>query len=413
MAGIGLAGGFAAGGVKDALLDLVKQRMLEQELAQREEEQQFQRTRANRQDEQAAAETTYRHGQDALTQARLAEQDALAKETRTQQNEIGRYNLLKGQPAADIKASLGEDFSTGQTIPTAPNPAIPGNMPAYLIGQNTKSMPMLVNGTRIRPPSMEDLNVSEAADEERKTQNAIRIAQAKPVNRSALSGFVGPKGEPLQQDEQGHIYAGPTEIPLAQVRRAPPQSEPRERYNVQPITNKDGTTGLVRVNLDTGEATIVATPQGVGGYGRPSDVERQAVSYYDRAKAADANAASFEDAMHDLGPQLQTKLPSFLQSAAGQQYSQAQREFTEARLRKESGAAIPASELANDAKTYFVQPGDTPQVIAQKQASRARFLRGLNKTTGNLQQKEDETKKSGAVEQWHRDASGKLVKGGG
>jgi hypothetical protein len=223
---INLAGGYAAGGVRDALLDIVKQRMLEQELAQREEENQFQRLRANRLDERAGREEARQKEQDLYTRTRQGELDALAKETRQQQNEIGQYNLLTGKPAADIKASLGEDLSTGQTVRTAPNPAIPGNAPSYLIGQNTKSMPMVVNGMRIRPQSAEDIDLGQAADEKRKTDEAIRLANAKPPNRTALSGFVGPNGEPLQQDEQGHIYAGPDEIPLSQVRRAPPQRDP-------------------------------------------------------------------------------------------------------------------------------------------------------------------------------------------
>jgi hypothetical protein len=220
---INLAGGYAAGGMNDALLDLVKQRMLEQQLEQRAEEERFQRARQMKLDERADEQTRYSRGQDAVTAARQAEQDALARETRTQQNEIGRFNLLKGQPEADIKASLGEDYSTGQTVPTAPNPAIPGNAPTYAIGQNTKANPMMISGVKIRPPSMEDQNKSEAADEERKTQNAIRIAQAKPPNRNVLTGFLGPHDEPVQIDEFGRTYIGTQEVPTSQLHKAPPQ----------------------------------------------------------------------------------------------------------------------------------------------------------------------------------------------
>jgi post-segregation antitoxin (ccd killing protein) len=53
-----------------------------------------------------------------------------------------------------------------------------------------------------------------------------------------------------------------------------------------------------------------------------------------------------------------------------QQYRQAQRDFVNAVLRKESGAAISQSEFDNASKQYFPQPGDTPQVIAQKAKNR-------------------------------------------
>lgn len=53
-----------------------------------------------------------------------------------------------------------------------------------------------------------------------------------------------------------------------------------------------------------------------------------------------------------------------------QQIEQAQRDFINAVLRRESGAAIANSEFENASKQYFPQPGDSPQVIAQKKRNR-------------------------------------------
>lgn len=64
-------------------------------------------------------------------------------------------------------------------------------------------------------------------------------------------------------------------------------------------------------------------------------------------------------------------------------YRQLQRQFTEARLRKESGAAIPQSEFESDAKTYFAQPGDTPATIQRKEAARQSVLQSLEIGAGN------------------------------
>ncbi len=54
-----------------------------------------------------------------------------------------------------------------------------------------------------------------------------------------------------------------------------------------------------------------------------------------------------------------------------QQYDQAKRDFANAVLRKESGAAISQSEFVNAERQYFPVPGDSPEVIAQKAKNRA------------------------------------------
>lgn len=67
---------------------------------------------------------------------------------------------------------------------------------------------------------------------------------------------------------------------------------------------------------------------------------------------------------------MQSYLPSFLQSADYQKYDQAKRNFVNSVLRNESGAVISPSEFSNAEKQYFPQPGDTPEVLAQKAANR-------------------------------------------
>ena len=49
-----------------------------------------------------------------------------------------------------------------------------------------------------------------------------------------------------------------------------------------------------------------------------------------------------------------------------QQYATAAREWIRAKLRKESGAAIPAEEMQEEYETYFPMPGDTPARIKLK-----------------------------------------------
>jgi hypothetical protein len=69
-------------------------------------------------------------------------------------------------------------------------------------------------------------------------------------------------------------------------------------------------------------------------------------------------------------------------SAEQQQVDQARRNFITAVLRQESGAAIAASEFANEEKKYFPQVGDTPEVIAQKQKARELAIKAMNIQAG-------------------------------
>jgi|GEM_PF-6249812 len=68
---------------------------------------------------------------------------------------------------------------------------------------------------------------------------------------------------------------------------------------------------------------------------------------------------------------------NFIASPVQQQMEQAQRDFLNAVLRKESGAAISAGEFDSGAKQYFPQPGDSKEVIAQKAQNRQLAIQGV------------------------------------
>ncbi len=66
-----------------------------------------------------------------------------------------------------------------------------------------------------------------------------------------------------------------------------------------------------------------------------------------------------------------------LQSPQYQQANQAGLEFLQAILRKDTGAAITPAESQEYGRVYLDQPGDSPQVQAQKKLSRLRALEAL------------------------------------
>lgn len=68
-----------------------------------------------------------------------------------------------------------------------------------------------------------------------------------------------------------------------------------------------------------------------------------------------------------------------------QKYEQAQRDFVNAVLRKESGAVISDEEFDNAKKQYFPQPGDSADVLEQKRQNRARAITGVSSGAGPRQ----------------------------
>jgi len=148
--------------------------------------------------------------------------------------------------------------------------------------------------------------------------------------------------------------------------------------------------------LTVAEAKSLGVPYGTTrgqAYGTtaPSTVketqsEKNNLGFYLRGKDAVDTISTLEEKIRgkDLAAQARLEFaPNWVQSEENQVYRQLQRQFTEARLRKESGAAIPPAEYDSDAKTYFAQPGDTVEVLKRKEAARAVVLESLRLGAGN------------------------------
>ena len=73
---------------------------------------------------------------------------------------------------------------------------------------------------------------------------------------------------------------------------------------------------------------------------------------------------------------------NFLRTPEGQKYDQAKRDFINAILRQESGAAIGKDEFDNAELQYFPQPNDGLEVIEQKRQAREAKISGLKYTAG-------------------------------
>lgn len=100
------------------------------------------------------------------------------------------------------------------------------------------------------------------------------------------------------------------------------------------------------------------------GFGRRM---QQALEVFDKLDKQGFDRGSLSAGMGSV-------LPNFLQSSEQQQQAQAERNFINATLRRESGAAIAESEFESAEKQYFPRAGDSPEVIEQKKRNRDQVI---------------------------------------
>jgi hypothetical protein len=118
-----------------------------------------------------------------------------------------------------------------------------------------------------------------------------------------------------------------------------------------------------------------------------SDAQAQAAAYYRRLQASNQiiGDPKVTAAMQSAGQIAASKVPfvgNALVSNDFQSGDQAQRDFINSVLRRESGAVISPSEFENARQQYFPQYGDSPETLAQKAANRATTGAGLLGATG-------------------------------
>lgn len=136
-----------------------------------------------------------------------------------------------------------------------------------------------------------------------------------------------------------------------------------------------------RMNMNTNETRRLITQLAASMKG-----DKPLTEYQGKAVTFGTRAAEASNILNNLEGEYSTMsanyLPSFLNSTKGQQAQQAQHNFVNAVLRQESGAAINASEFDNAKKQYFPQPGDKPEVIAQKKRNRELVIQGFARQAG-------------------------------
>lgn len=139
--------------------------------------------------------------------------------------------------------------------------------------------------------------------------------------------------------------------------------------------------------LPSYEKLLMLSQKGQGGPKpvKPTEGERNVAGFAQRIR----NAA---DILNTIDPKtaapslieskLGVEVPEYFKSSERQKADQATRDFVNAQLRRESGAAISPSEFDNARQQYFPQPGDSPQVIEQKKIARENAFKNMKFASG-------------------------------
>jgi hypothetical protein len=153
--------------------------------------------------------------------------------------------------------------------------------------------------------------------------------------------------------------------------------------------------GFVIVDKNTGRSFATVGPDGKPVQGKANDrvltdSQAKANLFGSRMKEADRILGDLEGQYSPAAVNATTAagnvpiiggftgyMANSMLGTKGQQAEQARRDFVNAVLRRESGAAISPSEFDSANKQYFPQPGDSPAVIMQKARNRQLAIAGM------------------------------------
>jgi hypothetical protein len=223
-------------------------------------------------------------------------------------------------------------------------------------------------------------------------EQALR-RQTEARNAANENIVIGPDGRPsinpLAVGARSQIAAAgaaQAPIPVTYVQGVGPDGRPQ--FFGMPTSARPGQPAP----MPTATGITPAAPA-TAKAGQPNEGQANAALYASRMLEADQILNSTDtDPVAVAGLQAMQSVPVIGSLTGGianaasrpetQMVDQAQRNFINATLRRESGAAISPTEFDNARKQYFPQPGDSAAVIEQKARNRRTAIEGINNAAG-------------------------------
>lgn len=142
-------------------------------------------------------------------------------------------------------------------------------------------------------------------------------------------------------------------------------------------------------NLPTDTTFVPVKPPATPKDPKATEAEKTTALYGKRMEQSNSILEKLESDpnfdISSMGSSIQrmSLFPQRLKSDNIKKYEQAQRNFVNAVLRKESGAVISPEEFENAVKQYFPQDDDNAELIAQKQENRLLAIEAMKTGSGN------------------------------
>lgn len=161
------------------------------------------------------------------------------------------------------------------------------------------------------------------------------------------------------------------------------------QYQTDPVKAALQRAQLANTLANTAHTNAETANLNSPGGGKPPTATQETTALYanrlEQSNAIISGLDQYASTANPLSFAAQQRTPDFLnqlKSGNFQSLDQAQRNFINATLRRESGASISPTEFDSAKKQYFALPGDTPQVVAQKKANRDLVTKGFISGSG-------------------------------
>jgi hypothetical protein len=162
-------------------------------------------------------------------------------------------------------------------------------------------------------------------------------------------------------------------------------------------------SGQIIKPVDAGSAGGGAPANPYAMTGKTTEDERKVSGYANRTVESHNVINELEKVGTDLKEAAKAAVPgvgNLMITKEKQRLLQAQRNFVNAVLRRESGAVIAKDEFDNATQQYFPQPGDAPEVIEQKRRNREETIEGLMGSAGRNYKPPTTYKRSAPSDGW-------------
>lgn len=240
--------------------------------------------------------------------------------------------------------------------------------------------------------SIKDRQMAEA-EFDRKMNFAFKVAEFKEraksnatSNLQAIVSKVGYAG--LLASTNGNAYEqsliektlGLGQGGLNKLATLPPSEE--EQLDLELKRSQLETDRLQRSNIQSqiNDRSKPSTPKA------PTADQLKVAGYKDRLIESDTTIQKLGSQFTGAGSYIKGSkfIPNILKSTERQQFEQAQRNFINAVLRRESGASIQDDEFNNAKLQYFPQPGDSAGTINQKAQNRRTVINSFARESSNV-----------------------------